>query len=462
MIDHTLMSVLAGGGLASLGAWELAHRSRKQDAGARFARSGELRRLRKAEGVVLGYHRGHQLRAEPNASVVLIGPSQSGKTLGAAVRAILEHGDRPLLVLSIKSDVLQHTLDAREALGECKIFDPGEAQTLRAPSSWSPVAAAGSWQEARAVAAGLLQVGTPIDRNDREPFWRRSAARYLAPLLLAAHESNATMGTVLRWADLMDQDEPRDALERSTDPGARVALEALQSVWRADQKLQSSILQTLSTSLDALQEPAVARAVSEADITPEWLCGAGARTLYVVSPASQQRRLQPLFGGMLTDLIDGALAIAATRPDGRLSPPLLCVLDEVCNASPLPLLGEYASSGAGQGVLLMSAIQDYAQAIDTWGRERAATIIGNHRAKLIFAGTSDPETHRYVQGVVGDEQHQRKSRTRQRGGTSTTEAHEWRPLVAPHRLRQARIGRALLLYGQLPPVWIDEPLAVKP
>jgi hypothetical protein len=66
---------------------------------------------------------------------------------------------------------------------------------------------------------------------------------------------------------------------------------------------------------------------------------------------------------------------AAAATPGRLP-------DEICNAPPLPTLGEYASSGAGQGVLLLSMIQDYSQAIDTWGRERAATIISNYRDAL--------------------------------------------------------------------------------
>lgn len=456
-MDPLVVSGLAGAGLVALGVHELTQRGGRGE-GARFARSRELRELSRVRGIPLGYFQGRLLRAEPNASVLLCGPSQSGKTLAAVVRAIRDWGDRPLLVLSVKGDVLEHTIAARAALGEVKIFDPTRQSSRRA-AGWSPVAASGTWSEARAVAAGLLQIGTPVDRNDHEPHWRRSAARYLAPLLLAAHERQATMRTVLSWADTLDQDEPRETLERSGDPTARFALENLEAVWRTDSRYQASVVGTLSTSLDALQEPDVAAATAQPDITPEWLCEGG-RTLYVVSPASQQRRLQPLFGGMLTNLIDGALAIAAQRPGGRLDPELLCVLDEVCNASPLPTLGEYASAGAGQGVLLMSVVQDLAQARDTWGADRAATIVGNHRAKLFWSGTADPATHEYVRGMLGEQDSQRQSKTRSKRGTSTSTGVERRPLVAPHALRTAKRGRALLVYGALPPVWLDEPLAV--
>ena len=158
-------------------------------------------------------------------------------------------------------------------------------------------------------------------------------------------------------------------------------------------------------------------------------------------------------------MIDGALAIAQRTPGGRLTPPLLCALDEICNAAPLPTLGEYASSGAGQGVLLLSVIQDYSQAIETWGRDRAATIVSNHRGKLFWSGIADPATFEYIDRLLGRAEHERQSRTRQAfGGTSTTHAFELRPLAPPHRLREARFGTALLVYGQLPPVWTEQRL----
>ena len=431
--------------------------------GARFARARDLRPLRAKPGVPhgipLGYHDGRELAGEPNASVALCGPSQVGKSLAAVVRAILKW-DGCLIVLSIKEELLRYTLHAREQRGEVKIFDP-IAQTGYRTAAWSPVAASQTWTQARAIAAGLLQIGQEADRNDREPHWRRTAARYLAPLLLAASESGQSMRTVLSWIDLIERDDLRMILKGSSDPEALYALENLESMWKTDARYQGSVLGTLSTVLDAWQEPTVAQATTLADITPEWLCE-GSNTLYIVAPASQQRRLQNLFGGLLVHMIDGALGIAQQAPTGRLSPPLLCALDEICNAAPLPTLGEYASSGAGQGVLLLSVIQDYSQAIDTWGRERAATILSNHRGKLFWPGIADPATFEYIDRLLGREERERQSRTRQaHGGTSTTHAPELRPLAPPHRLRQAKLGSALLVYGQLPPVWTEQRLFFK-
>jgi type IV secretion system protein VirD4 len=464
-LPHDMTTSLALAGLIAIalgvaGIWGISRLigQTSDGAGARYARAGDLRALRPRPGprygIPLGHHEGHELVGEPNASVALCGPSQVGKSLAAVVRAILRW-DGCLIVLSIKEELLRYTLEAREQRGEVKIFDPTR-QTGYSSNAWSPVAASGTWTDARSIAAGLLQIGQEADRNDREPHWRRTAARYLAPLLLAANETGLGMRAVLSWIDLFERDELRRIFSASSDPDAVYALENLESLWKTDARYQGSVIGTLSTALDAWQEPSVAEATTLADITPEWLCE-GANTLYIVAPASQQRRLQNLFGGLLVHMIDGALALAQRTPAGRLDPPLLCALDEICNAAPLPTLGEYASSGAGQGVLLLSVIQDYSQAIDTWGRERAATILSNHRAKLFWSGIADPATFDYVDHLLGREELERRSRTRQaHGGTSTTHAPELRPLAPPHRLRQAKFGTAMLVYGQLPPAWTEQ------
>ncbi|MGO9752811.1 MAG: TraM recognition domain-containing protein [Solirubrobacteraceae bacterium] len=138
-------------------------------------------------------------------------------------------------------------------------------------------------------------------------------------------------------------------------------------------------------------------------------------------PASQQRRLAALFGGLLVHLLDGALEIAQRNPSGRLELPLLAALDEVCNAAPIGTLDEIVSSGAGQGVLLLSVAQDVAQLIATFAREKAASILSNHRGKL-FWPTGDPETHRYVHDVLGEQEHDRQSRTHTRDGRARSAA----------------------------------------
>ncbi len=74
-------------------------------------------------GVLPGVARLTGLAAETAQSLVVIGPTQSGKTTSLAVPAIL--GWRgPVLAASVKSDLLRHTLGTRARLGSGVVHRP--------------------------------------------------------------------------------------------------------------------------------------------------------------------------------------------------------------------------------------------------------------------------------------------------------------------------------------------------
>jgi len=425
---------------------------------ARFAARGELAELRvrrpQPGRVTLGVHHRALIAAEPRASVLLVGPSQAGKTSGLVVPALLEW-DGPLLSTSIKSDVIHDTHVARAARGEVRIFDPtGSCGLPSAP--WSPIVASGSWEGARRTAARLLGVGERgLARSADEAFWRPAGSRFLAPLLLAAAHGQLTMREVLSWIATTNEAEPAELLESCPSPGAQPALEALRSVWDADARFRSSLLQTIATGLDPWQEPQIAAAtIGDSQISARWLLD-GPNTLYLIAPADDQRRLRGLFVALLADITAGAFADSA-RAGKPIDPALLLALDEVANIAPLPNLDEIASTGPGQGVQLLSVFQDISQAADRWGRERAETIFANHRARLFTSGIGDRATLEHLSHTLGEEEIARVATHRQSALTpgSRTLSSEFRALAAPNRVRQQDPDTALLIYGRLAPAWL--------
>lgn len=431
----------------------------KRRRGARWAARGDLRalRVRKPERgrVILGRHEGTLVAAEPRASVMVVAPAQAGKTTGLVVPALLEW-DGPVLATSVKGDLTHDTYAARSGQGDVRVFDP-TASTGLPTTGWSPIAASKTWEGARRTAARLLQVGERGGNSPDEAFWRPAAARYLAPLLLVASLQRATMGDVLSWIARTEQTIPHDALTGSTDPGAAAGLHALQSVWDADDRFRSSVLQTAATALDAWEEPRVAAATdATATIDSDWLL-AGRNTLYLVAPAQDQRRLRGLFSALIADVV--ATAFDRSTATGRaIDPPLLLCLDEAANVAPLPNLDEIASTGPGQGVQLLSVFQNISQISDRWSRDRAETIVANHRARLFGSGIGDRATLDYLRSVLGEEEIERISTHRQRLELdlgSRTYSHDFKPLAAPNRVRQADTDSALLIYGRLPPAWLE-------
>jgi len=415
----------------------------------------ELRVRRPQRGrITLGHHHRGLIAAEERASVMVVGPTQSGKTTGLVVPAMSEW-DGPVLATSIKTDVLVQTLAARSDLGEARVFDPTQATSL-GHAVWSPLSASTTWTGARRTAAALLGVGEHrASQSADDAFWRPAGARYLAALLFAATKtSDLTMADILHWIATTEFDEPTKLLDDSTNSDAVAAIDSIQSVKGADHRFVSSLLQTIATALDAWQEPQVAGAtMGESRISADWLLS-GANTLYIVAPANDQRRLSGLFAALVSHIVAGVYERSAKT--GRpIDPGLLLALDEVCNIAPLPNLDEIASTGPGQGVHLLCVLQNISQGYDRWGRDRAETIIANHRARLFCSGIGDRATLDYLKGTLGEEEIARIS-AQQRGIVpgGKTRSTEHRPLATPHRVRQAERSTSLLVYGRLAPAWI--------
>jgi len=460
-LQAVLLASLIALAAAAVAGWVAVSRLRNRTPGRRAARwatrsdLAELRVGRPQPGrITLGHHRRGLIAAEERASVMVVGPTQSGKTTGLVVPAMGEW-DGPVVSTSVKSDVLVQTLAVRSERGEVRVFDPTQVTSV-GHAVWSPLSASTSWTAARRTSAALLGVGEQQGRSADDAFWRPAGARYLASLLFAAtRATDLTMADVLHWIATSEFDEPTKLLDDTKPTGGPAAIDSIQSVKGADQRFVSSLLQTIATALDAWQEPQVAGAtMGESRISADWLLS-GANTLYVVAPASDQRRLSGLFAALVAHIVAGAYE-RSVRTGRPIEPALLLALDEVCNIAPLPNLDEIASTGPGQGVHLLCVLQNISQGYDRWGRDKAETIIANHRARLFCSGIGDRATLDYLRGTLGDEEIARIS-TQQRSITtpgSKTRSIEHRPLAAPHRVRQAERSSSLLVYGRLAPAWI--------
>lgn len=258
------------------------------------------------------------------------------------------------------------------------------------------------------------------------------------------------MTDVLRWIDTEEQPEVSDALDAEEHEPAR---NALFTVWTADDRLRSSLYLTASLALDAYNDPAVAACSARNDITPDWLLDHPASTLYRCARADEQAHLRPLFVTLIREVV-GEVYARAARTGKPIDPALLLVLDEAPNIAPLPDLDQLASTGAGQGLQLVTVVQDLAQVHARWGAT-ADSIVNNHRAKLFGPGLSCAKTLDYVARVLGDQELRQVSSTSgERGRRSRTESRTWRALAPANAVRESPPGSMVLMYGHLPPARI--------
>ncbi|MGO9343099.1 MAG: type IV secretory system conjugative DNA transfer family protein [Acidimicrobiales bacterium] len=409
--------------------------------------------------VVIGSFGRKLVAAEAGHSLLVVGPTQSGKTTGLAAPVIREWKG-PVVAASVKGDLARLTMDARSGEGEVLLYDP--LGTTGLPhASWSPLAACVTWAAARRVSADLAAVAREGVMNMTDgDFWYAMAAKLLAPLFFAAANNGHLMADVVTWVDEQELEYPIRLLSDGATgiaAGSTAAIQALRATLGRDERQRSAIFTTAETVIEAFADPDVAACESPDYAWPATTSTIdaarlldGNNTLYLCAPAHDQRRLRALFATLVAQII--AEAYRRAMADGKgLDPPLLVVLDEAANVAPLAELDVLASTAAGHGVQLVTVWQDLAQLNARYGH-KGASVVNNHRAKVFLSGIADPGTLEHASQLAGEEDRRVRSRTVDHyGSASTTDASTPRRLVPPDALRRLEPGTALLLYAHLPP-----------
>jgi type IV secretory pathway TraG/TraD family ATPase VirD4 len=306
------------------------------------------------------------------SALLVVGPTQGGKTSSLVVPAIL-HWSGPVVVTSVKSDVVAATRPWRDTLGHTQRLEPGADDGL----TWDPLEGVTSLRQALRVAQSMTREAS---RSEAE-FWNSLAVKLVAGLLVAAQRRGRSIFDVAlavegrRWSDWISFDATSDH-----DVMLRSFLEY-------DAKTLDGVVTTAETMLLAwrFRQP-TARLDDVLD---------GPNTLYLCSPRGDHASYEPLFRGALRGILEGQ----QRRHDEGVDRPLLMVLDEAATVASLDELDQLAATVSGLGVTLVTVVQDFAQLVARWG-PRAATIVNNHATRLVLAGLADPTVSTYLPEIV--------------------------------------------------------------
>ena len=415
-----------------------------------FARNRDLRHLfvsgPQPGRLTLGRVNGKLVAAEPGQSVIVLGPSGSMKTGGFAVPSILEW-QGPVVAASMEANLILDTLDRRRNLGSVYVYDP-TASTSLPRSGWTPLAQAETWAEALRTAGSLASAAQEGARRDRDAdLHLPDTSSLIAPLLFAAANTNRVMGDVVRWVQRREKDQVSAALEAAGEPAAA---DAIEGVWRLDERQQSELYRAAQLILGAYADPLVAESARISQLNADALLDGDWHTAYLTAPAHELERIRPLFSALLHEIITTAYerVVETGQP---LDPPLLLVLDDAADLGAVRALDVYASTAHNNGIQLVSIFNDLSQIKSRYG-ERGDTVVNNHRARVIMSGTSDSETMEYVANLLGDEEtRQVMSTFGDEGSYSATEMSSYRRITPADVLREIQPGEGLLIYGYSPP-----------
>ena len=434
---------------------------------SRWARGRDLRGLvssrAQAGRFVLGAARRRLILTERETSVLVVGPTRSGKTTCIVVPNLLEWRG-PAVVTSTKGELLTLTAAHRQRVGPVFVYDPaGEIGGQFASVSWSPLVGCDDLDRAWMVAAWLcagLQQGTSRGDNDWA-HWAESGKLLIAPLLFAAACAGLTVVDVHTWIHGFDLTTPSGVLDEIAHdpdhPGCDDAARALTMIASIDQRPErerGTVFSTVMRIFNVFNERAVAASAETSRFEARrFLERSG--TLYLCTPRMAPERIASLFVGILMTVVTEAYEVAEAAPHGRLPAALGLFLDELANVVPIEDLPSLASQGAGRGVLLLSIVQDLSQLRARYGPDRAHSILNNHPAKLILPGISDPETVDLLSRLVG--RHAVTDVQVSRGGDGrVSRSYSVRNdnLATPDALRQLDAASAVAVYRGRPPILV--------
>ena len=380
---------------------------------------------------------------------VRIGGPRSGKSASMACHALDAPGS--LLVTSSRTDLLNATRGVRSRKGRVDVFNPTNLGDLGSTVRWTPLAGCDDYATAQRRAADLIPA-SPSAEGER---WDVQARGLLTTLMHAAALSGGTMRDVLGWispADALARDEILTALERSANPRAMVT--QIRSLYATNDRTLSSITATLLPHLKWVNDPAVA-SVGDARLDdPDLLDVAafvrsGADSLYLVGRDAGA----PTLIGALTAEVAHQVRMHAAWLGGRLDPPMTAVLDEApLTCGPIPLHDWTADMG-GFNFTLHIAAQSLAQLRDYWGKERAAAILANTGALVVFGNIKSADDLQEISTLCGN-----------RLVAVDPDDNRPLPVMTPAEISTLGTGTALVLrnglrpvIGRAPMVWDRDP-----
>lgn len=315
------------------------------------------------------------LYVPPRSSLLVVGPTQVGKTTGLVMPAILRwHG--PVVVTSVKHDVFEVTGSWRSLLGTTRVIDPASDAGM----TWDPLEGVTSLRTGLAIARDLVLTGK--DRTSAESeFWNALAVKSLGAIMTAIVSRGGTIFDVRAMIETRRFTTLRDDV-LGPDVDAIVA-----SLELMEPRTQDAVCATMEAMLlpwQISQPLARVRDVLDAE-----------NTLYLCAPRTDHRHYEGLFRGALRTVLDEQERRAS---EGR-APRLLVVLDEAASIAPLEDLDQIAATVSGLNVTLVTVFQDFAQIRARWA-DKAATVVNNHTSRIVFGGLVDSHVGELLPAVL--------------------------------------------------------------
>lgn len=373
---------------------------------------------------------------------------RTGKTTSRAIPAIC---DAPggVLVTSNKRDVVDATRDLRATKGAVWVFDPQGIAQEQAAWWWDPLSYVTDEVKAGRLADHFAAANTG-DKKDSH--FEDNGRDLLAGCLLAAAIDGRPITAVYTWLTRPTDEKPSDIVREGGYP---LTADQLRGFVNAPEKERGSIYSTARRMAACLTYRHVAAWVTptpavdgeEAPEREHFDPAAFVRsdaTLYSLSKEGVGSA-GPLVMALTAAVVEAAEELAVTMPGGRLSKPLLGVLDEAANVCRWRGLPDLYSHYGSRGIVLMTILQSWSQGVDVWGQSGMRKLWSASNVKVYGGGVSEDDFLESLSKLVGDYDRMTSSVSSGRGGRSVSRQLTRERILGVDELGAMPKGRAVVL-----------------
>ena len=426
---------------------------------ARWATARDVRRLHltNGDGVVLGTLDRQILRHDGDEHVLVIAPTNTGKSVGISLPTglVWRHS---YLALDLKGENWNVTSGLRRAFGPVYRFAPTTADTHRYNPLTQIRRGEAEVRDAQVLADMLVD---PEGALRERSHWQLRAFELLVATILwtlyaEKRKSLARVGELLAdparpVLDLFDEMLRRPIKDGAAHPV--VAAGARQLLDMADAE-RSGVVSTALGFLALYRDPILARATEASDFSiEELITGPRPVSLYLVVPPEEMSRLKALLRLMINQILKRLTEIASQNTDGRR---VLLMLDEFPQLGKLDFFEHALAYIRGYRIKACLVAQSLNQIVQTYGEN--SSILDNAHVRVAFA-CNDERTARRISDMLGvtTETRAQMNYAGSRmapwlGHTMVSRQEVPRPLLTPGEVMQLPHADALILTGGAPPI----------
>jgi len=437
---------------------------------ARWAVEKDIERLKLADGdgVILGTWRGKLLRHDGDEHVLVIAPTNTGKSVGVSLPTGLVWRES-YIALDLKGENWRVTSGTRAAFGPVYRFAPAEATTHR----YNPLTQVRRGEAEVRDAQVLADMLVDPDGSLRErSHWQLRGFELLVSTILWTLYAEEEK-TIARIAELL-ADPKRPVLSLLEDmltrpildgrPHPIVAAGARQLLDMAEAE-RSGVVSTALGYLALYRDPILARATAASDFDIEDLIHGGRPvSLYFVVPPEEISRLKALIRLILNQVMKRLTEIAGQTNDAREhaghgrdhSRRVLLMLDEFPQLGRLDFFEHALAYIRGYRIKACLVAQSLNQIAQAYGEHNS--ILDNAHVRVAFA-CNDERTARRISDMLGQTTETRAQMNYAGsrmapwlGHTMVSRQEVPRPLLTPGEVMQLPADDALIFVGGAPPI----------